>query len=115
MLTRRCSIDRVALGLVLAAAAAGALAADAPSAQACRVDTKKLCAGMQPGGGRVMACLTQHESELSPDCKAVLPTLQQCAQQVQSLCGNTGDRREMRECLRSHADQFSPQCRRRQP
>lgn len=37
--------------------------------QACRDDSAKLCKGTKPGGGRILQCLKQHESELSPACK----------------------------------------------
>lgn len=38
-------------------------------AQACKADSEKLCKGIQPGGGRILQCLKQHEGELSPACK----------------------------------------------
>jgi hypothetical protein len=34
----------------------------------CRGDTERLCKGVIPGDGRVIACLKQHQSELSSDC-----------------------------------------------
>ncbi|HEX4488446.1 MAG TPA: cysteine rich repeat-containing protein [Terriglobales bacterium] len=36
---------------------------------ACTADAQKLCAGVQPGGGRVVACLKQHKDSLSDGCK----------------------------------------------
>jgi hypothetical protein len=38
--------------------------------QACEEDIHFLCAGIQPGGGRIAACLKQSTSEVSPGCKA---------------------------------------------
>ncbi len=38
--------------------------------QACEEDIHFLCAGIQPGGGRIAACLKQSESEVSAGCKA---------------------------------------------
>src|SRR5258708_35035820 len=32
-------------------------------------DVQKLCAGVQPGGGRNLACLKQHKDEVSDGCK----------------------------------------------
>jgi hypothetical protein len=40
--------------------------------QACAVDFKAVCSGVQPGGGRIMACLQQHMSKLSPGCQQAL-------------------------------------------
>ena len=52
---------------------AGAQAGGQPSLDALRVacadDAKKLCAGVQPGGGRIVACLKEHKDSLSDGCK----------------------------------------------
>jgi hypothetical protein len=50
-------------GVVHAQAAIDALRA------ACADDAQKLCSGVQPGGGRILACLKQHEDSLSGKCK----------------------------------------------
>lgn len=39
---------------------------------ACTADFKKLCAGVQPGGGRALACLSKQKEQLTPDCRAVV-------------------------------------------
>lgn len=36
---------------------------------ACKEDAQKLCKDTQPGGGRIVQCLKQHESELSHACR----------------------------------------------
>src|SRR5579871_5274434 len=36
---------------------------------ACAGDAQKLCAGVQPGGGRIAACLKEHKDSLSDRCK----------------------------------------------
>jgi hypothetical protein len=36
---------------------------------ACAEDAKKLCAGVQPGGGRIVACLREHKDALSDRCR----------------------------------------------
>lgn len=100
----------LAVVAALAATLSLADAADAAGPQACQADVRQHCAGERPGGGRVLGCLKKHEAELSAACQAALPTLQRCAQEVKSVCGGSG-RREMRECLRKHADQLSPECR----
>jgi hypothetical protein len=38
----------------------------------CRDDAAKLCAGIEPGGGRLAKCLRGHEAELGEPCKAAL-------------------------------------------
>jgi hypothetical protein len=60
--------------LVSAAAAALSGLAHAQSAvdtlkAGCAEDAQKFCAGVQPGGGRIIACLRQHKDSLSSQCK----------------------------------------------
>jgi hypothetical protein len=43
--------------------------------KACRPDREKYCAGVEKGGGRVMACMKEHAAELSPGCKSALQTM----------------------------------------
>jgi hypothetical protein len=40
--------------------------------QACKADLQSFCKTVQPGEGRMMACLKQHQAELSTECKALL-------------------------------------------
>jgi hypothetical protein len=38
----------------------------------CKSDVARLCPGVQPGGGRIIACLKEHKMEVSVGCaKAV--------------------------------------------
>jgi hypothetical protein len=39
---------------------------------ACGEDAKKLCPDVKAGGGAIARCLSQHESELSDGCKAMM-------------------------------------------
>jgi hypothetical protein len=36
---------------------------------ACETDIQRLCTGVQPGGGRILACLKQHKEQVSDGCK----------------------------------------------
>jgi hypothetical protein len=42
---------------------------------ACRADTKALCADVERGGGRKIACLRANEAKLTPDCAGALKSL----------------------------------------
>ena len=42
--------------------------------EACEDDVLRLCAGVKPGGGRIIKCLKEHESELSAECKTKMET-----------------------------------------
>jgi hypothetical protein len=39
---------------------------------ACGADIRTLCAGVQPGGGRIVQCVASNAASLSPGCKDVL-------------------------------------------
>jgi len=42
---------------------------------ACRSEVQKLCADVQPGGGRIVACLRQNQANISADCKTRLEAM----------------------------------------
>jgi hypothetical protein len=47
----------------------GSSAAHPPRAGGtCRPDVERLCTGVVRGGGRIQACLKEHEADLSPAC-----------------------------------------------
>ena len=59
--------------LVLAIGCSGsAFAQSGDGRGACASDYAKFCAGTSPGGGRVVACLSKQQSQLSDACKKVL-------------------------------------------
>ena len=69
----------ISLLLVVCAAATGQSASAQTNNQpslaalraACAEDAQKLCAGVQPGGGRIVACLEEHKDSLSVSGKPV--------------------------------------------
>jgi Cysteine rich repeat len=108
--------DRLFGFLVVATAAAtcssAALAQAGPAASACRADASAHCAGTRPGGGRIAACLKQHEAQLSPDCKAQIGVIGECSQQVQKLCGpEVSTPAALRDCFKARPGEFSTSCR----
>ena len=42
-------------------------------AQVCRADYERHCHDVQPGGGRVLGCLSANAGKLSPPCRDALP------------------------------------------
>jgi hypothetical protein len=38
----------------------------------CRADVEKLCPNVQPGGGRIIACLKQNKNKVSDSCKSMI-------------------------------------------
>ncbi|WP_298878018.1 cysteine rich repeat-containing protein [uncultured Bradyrhizobium sp.] len=60
---------------VLAFVVAFSGAASAQSADprgACKADYDKFCAGIAPGGGKIIACLNGKRDQLTSTCKAAL-------------------------------------------
>ena len=41
--------------------------------QLCHGDYDRLCSGVQPGGGRILACLQTHANQLSASCGQAMP------------------------------------------
>ena len=58
--------------LVLLLAAAAAKAQTLTPRQACAEDYRRYCSSVQPGGGRVIACLKENAPKLTPGCREAL-------------------------------------------
>jgi hypothetical protein len=60
-------------GIVLLLSTSGAMAQMRPGAravlQACKPDIARFCSQVQPGEGRIKACMKEHLPELSEPCK----------------------------------------------
>lgn len=80
--------------------------AEGGAGAACQADARKLCRGERRGGGRIAACLQQHEAELSAACKAQLPQLAQCSEQIKQVCGEDKPR-ELRSCMQQNRDKLA--------
>ena len=70
-------IRPLAAALLFAIGFSGAHAADAPAAppavvEACKADVEKLCPGVQPGEGRIAACLMDKRRQVSDGCKTAI-------------------------------------------
>jgi Cysteine rich repeat len=62
----------IATAALLLATAATAQQLTVAQREACSGDFGKFCKGTTPGGGRIIACLAAHNSELTPACQKVL-------------------------------------------
>lgn len=102
-------------GLVmLTALLSGSVAVAQPAP--CAGDIKTLCAGIQPGEGRIKACIKSHLTDLSPTCQdrvlTVAVTGKVCKTDVTNLCAGivpgTGG---IRACIKSHMAEVSDPCR----
>jgi hypothetical protein len=72
----RARIARDPLAIIVCAigfsGAAFAQTATADQRGACKTDYEKFCAGIAPGGGRIVACLNKQRDQLTDSCKKAL-------------------------------------------
>jgi len=86
----------------------------------CKEDAAKFCKDVQPGGGRIMKCMKEHENELSPACKQRIAEVKKgvrefreaCQDDAMKLCQDVkpGGGRIVR-CLKEHENELSPECK----
>jgi hypothetical protein len=97
----------------------GSALAQAPG---CRADLEKFCPGVEPGGGRIAACLKKNAAQLSPGCKERVAEMrdvleevhQACEDDVQTLCpGIRPGGGRIAACLKENAAKVSAGCKAR--
>ena len=101
--------------VILTALLLSGSAAVAQARKPCAADIKKLCAGIQPGEGRLMACMFSHLGDLSETCQdrvlTVAVTGKVCKGDIAKLCAGiepgTGG---IRKCIKSHIAEVSDAC-----
>jgi hypothetical protein len=94
----------------------GSAALAQQEAKPCASDIKTLCAGIQPGEGRIKACIKSHLTNLSQTCEnrvlTVAVTRKVCKTDLTKLCAGvmpgTGG---IRACIKSHMAEVSDPCR----
>jgi hypothetical protein len=102
--------------VILTALLSGSVALAQQESRPCAGDIKKLCAGIQPGEGRIKTCIKSHLTELSPTCQdrvlTVAVTGKVCKSDLEKLCAGivpgTGG---LRTCIKSHMAEVSDPCR----
>jgi len=60
------------IGLSLGMGTGASFAQQGAARKACEADYHALCSGVQPGGGRIIACLKGNSAKLSPDCQKAI-------------------------------------------
>ena len=96
-----------------------ALPVSARAQDACEVDAEKLCKDIAPGGGRIIACLKSHQSDLSPACKVNLAAAEAKFEQVKQACQPDAEKfckgiapggGRIAACLKTRQGELSPAC-----
>jgi hypothetical protein len=78
-------------------------------------DVKAQCAGVQPGEGRIRACIKTHFKDLSEPCRNVVlkaVTAKACAADVKKVCAGTmPGRGRVQACMKDHLAEVSEPCK----
>jgi hypothetical protein len=107
---------RSAIVGIVALFAGSASAADHP----CQQDAERLCKGVEPGQGRIVKCLQQHEADLSPACKQKRDSFRERMQEVRAACEDDAKKLcggvqpgggRIAQCLKQHEADLSDACR----
>jgi hypothetical protein len=90
--------------------------AQSTAMKACASDVKSLCGSIQPGDGRIKACIKLHFGDVSAPCQAVLTKAaaisKACGTDVKKTCADVkpgGGRVEA--CMKSHLSELSDPCK----
>jgi hypothetical protein len=90
--------------------------------RSCRTDVDRYCPGVDPGGGRILGCLRQHQFELTPTCQGEMTRIADardrvdtlrnaCRADAESLCGDVPRQAgPLLECLQANEAKLSPDC-----
>ena len=104
----------------LLAIPAVAFAAEPAAERPCMDEIEKFCKDVQPGEGRIVQCLRDHDRELSASCrekvKVIVQRLEEakhiCSKDIEKFCAGVkpgGGR--LLKCLKPHMDELTPACR----
>lgn len=114
-MTRLHFLSRLAVASVLLAPG-GAIAQGTVLRQACGADLQQHCAGVQPGEGRLRACVKAHFADFSEPCKQALlssvAVVRACKPDVQRTCAGVepgGGR--IQACMKDHFTEYSEPCK----
>jgi hypothetical protein len=106
----------IAASAIVFLAISGAAAQQRELAKACAADIKAQCAGVQPGAGRIRACIKDHFKDLSEPCQAGLMKVAEigkaCKADVKQNCAGVkpgGGR--IAACMKTHMNDLSEACK----
>jgi hypothetical protein len=108
---RKSRILPIGLALLLFA---GVSVSAQPNLPACAADFQAFCIDVQPGEGRLAACIKAHISDFSVTCKArligTILTAKECASSLKEQCGTSRNAGEAGACLRESLTSLSEIC-----
>jgi hypothetical protein len=84
--------------------------------QACGPELQQYCADVQPGDGRIRACVKEHFAAFSEPCKQALlsavAVVKACKADVQRTCPGVQPREgRIQVCMKDHFAEYSEPCK----
>lgn len=133
MITRKTTLG-IALFSLLGLGIAGTASADDQGnskrghMNACKADVERFCSDVEPGEGRIRACMKEHKDELSEGCQTQIEKRKArkgkrgkkhkkhrkafkaaCGQDVETYCSGV-EKGERKACIKENQSQFSQTC-----
>jgi hypothetical protein len=116
---RRVRVQIIVSALVMFCLSGAYVAYGAENELPCSEEIAKYCKGLQPGGGRILDCLNEHQKDLSDSCSRKLEESKKRLLQAQQAC--TGDMEKfckdiqpgggrILKCLKEHSQELSSSC-----
>ena len=110
------TMRRLTIAYVLLVAPVGAMAQGAAVRQACEAEIQQHCSGVQPGEGRLRACVKDNFAAFSEPCKRAMlssvAVVRACKGDVQRTCPDIqpgGGR--IQACMKDHFTEYSDRCK----
>ncbi len=110
------TLPRLAIACLLLVAPVGAMAQGMAVRQACGPEIQQHCAGVQPGEGRLRACVKENFAAFSEPCKQAMlssvAVVKACKEDVQRTCPSVqpgGGR--IQACMKDHFAEYSDACK----
>jgi hypothetical protein len=110
------AMRRLTVASVLLMAPVGAMAQGAAVRQACGPEIQQHCAGVEPGEGRLRACVKEHFAAFSEPCKQAMlssvAVVRACKADVQRTCPDIQPGGgHIQACMKDHFAEYSDTCK----
>ncbi len=76
----------------------------------CGADYFSHCKFVRPGGGRIMACLSDVIDQIDPACAQLVAAGTTCIEDIQRFCADASPGEQARACMMKNREQFSAPC-----
>jgi hypothetical protein len=105
-----------AIGAIVLVSTTSSMAQQRAVARECAADVRAACGDVQPGAGRLRACLNSHLKDLTPPCQAMLVraavVAKACRGDIRTICADVKrGGGNVEACIQSHLSELDAPCR----